>query len=153
MDATYVQFAADHAHLPHFARASLHARTNYVLVRMFFAAAACATCRSALLLLKCLIIMQMSTTWQTDRLREILLNPAATEKSSETFPLSKLERQFLDPTVLPYDQISHLTAHQISFADCKVGSQCVSELSVGHDRCLKLKCSASPQGIAACLTS
>ncbi|DBA77114.1 TPA: hypothetical protein ACH3X1_009693 [Trebouxia sp. C0004] len=46
--------------------------------------------------------------------RQILLNPAATEKSSETFPLSKLERQFLDPAVLPYDQISHLTAHQIS---------------------------------------
>ncbi|DBA88279.1 TPA: hypothetical protein ACH3X1_016540 [Trebouxia sp. C0004] len=40
----------------------------------------------------------------------------------ETFPLSKLERQFLDPAVLPYDQISHLTAHQISFADCKVQS-------------------------------
>lgn len=41
----------------------------------------------------------------------------------ETFPLSKLERQFLDPLILPYDQISHLTAHQIAFADCKVGSQ------------------------------
>ena len=48
----------------------------------------------------------------------------------ETFPLSKLERQFLDPAVLPYDQIAHLTAHQISFADCKVGSRCVSD-SVG----------------------
>jgi len=41
----------------------------------------------------------------------------------ETFPLSKLERQFLDPAVLPYDPISHLTAHQISFAGCKVGSR------------------------------
>ena len=48
----------------------------------------------------------------------------------ETFPLSKLERQFLDPTMLPYDQISHLTAHEISFTDCKVGSRFVSELSV-----------------------
>lgn len=29
---------------------------------------------------------------------------------------------FLDPAVLPRDEMSHLTAHQISFADCKVGS-------------------------------